>query len=166
MIDFRTNLSLCEWLCNVSLIATNLSIDPQLLEKALEVSGEKTKKAAVTQALLEFIAKGERARVKELFGQLDWEWLWLQKASLPIVSLLVDTSVWSLAMRRDGPVSCPEVDLLVNAIDSGEEIFVGMLYCNDKLSVVITQIIGAWRPALLERGGTLCTLALLLGALG
>jgi len=39
------------------------------------------------------------------------------------VSLLVDTSVWSLAMRRDAPVSCPEVDLLVNAIDSGEEIY-------------------------------------------
>ena len=54
-------------------MATNLSIDPQLLEKALEVSGEKTKKAAVTQALLEFIAKRERARVKELFGQLDWD---------------------------------------------------------------------------------------------
>ena len=26
-------------------------------------------------------------------------------------------------MRRDAPVSCPEVDLLVNAIDSGEEIY-------------------------------------------
>lgn len=39
------------------------------------------------------------------------------------MSLLVDTSVWSLAMRRDAPVSCAEVDLLVSAIDSGEEIY-------------------------------------------
>ena len=54
-------------------MATNLSIDPELLEKALQVSGEKTKKAAVTQALVEFIAKRERARVKELFGQLEWD---------------------------------------------------------------------------------------------
>lgn len=53
-------------------MATNLSIDPDLIEKALELSGEKTKKAAVTQALVEFIAKRERAEVKELFGRLEW----------------------------------------------------------------------------------------------
>jgi hypothetical protein len=29
-------------------MATNLAIDPRLIEKALVVSGEKTKKAAVT----------------------------------------------------------------------------------------------------------------------
>lgn len=32
-------------------MATNLSIDPKLLERALAVSGERTKKAAVTKAL-------------------------------------------------------------------------------------------------------------------
>ena len=48
-----------------------MSIDPELLNKASEVSGVKTKKAAVTQVLVEFIAKRERTRVKELFGQLD-----------------------------------------------------------------------------------------------
>jgi len=32
-------------------MATNLSIDPALLDRALEVSGERTKKAAVTRAL-------------------------------------------------------------------------------------------------------------------
>ena len=37
------------------------------------MSGKKTKKAAVTQALVEFIAKRERTRVKEIFGQLDWD---------------------------------------------------------------------------------------------
>jgi len=39
------------------------------------------------------------------------------------MSLLVDTSVWSLAMRRDAPPSLPEVKLLVDAIDSGSEIY-------------------------------------------
>jgi len=53
-------------------MATNLSIDQELLEKALALSGEKTKKAAVTQALVEFIAKRERAKIKDLFGQLEW----------------------------------------------------------------------------------------------
>ena len=64
---------MCGRMCDYSHMATNLSIDPELLEKALQVSGEKTKKAAVTQALVEFIAKRERTRVKELFGQLDWD---------------------------------------------------------------------------------------------
>lgn len=60
-------------MCESSHMATNLSIDPELLEKALQVSGEKTKKAAVTQALVEFIAKREQSRIKELFGQLEWD---------------------------------------------------------------------------------------------
>lgn len=54
-------------------MATNLAIDPELLEKALEVSGEKTKKAAVTRALEEFIARREQRRVAELFGKLEWD---------------------------------------------------------------------------------------------
>lgn len=54
-------------------MATNLSIDPKLLEKALEVSGEKTKKAAVTRALLEFIARREQRNIRKLFGQLQWD---------------------------------------------------------------------------------------------
>jgi Arc/MetJ family transcription regulator len=32
-------------------MATNLAIDPELLARALELSGERTKKAAVTKAL-------------------------------------------------------------------------------------------------------------------
>ena len=51
---------------------TNLAIDPQLLDRALAVSGEKTKKAAVTKALEEFIARREQRRLLELFSRLDW----------------------------------------------------------------------------------------------
>jgi len=54
-------------------MATNLSIDPELLERALAVSGEKTKRAAVTKALKEFIARREQRRLLELFGGLDWD---------------------------------------------------------------------------------------------
>lgn len=54
-------------------MATNLSIDPKLLDRALEVSGERTKKAAVTKALQEFIARREQRRLLELFGNLDWD---------------------------------------------------------------------------------------------
>ena len=54
-------------------MATNLSIEPALLDKALEISDEKTKKAVVTQALVEYIARRERVRIKELFGQIEWD---------------------------------------------------------------------------------------------
>ncbi len=56
-------------------MATNLALDPGLLDRALAVSddNEKTKKAAVTKALKELIARREQKRLEELFGQLDWE---------------------------------------------------------------------------------------------
>ena len=54
-------------------MATNLSIDPDLLDRALEVSGERTKKAAVTRALEEFIARRRQRRLLELMGKLEWD---------------------------------------------------------------------------------------------
>lgn len=54
-------------------MATNLSIDPALLDRALEVGGEKTKKATVNRALREFVAKREQERILDLFGKLDWD---------------------------------------------------------------------------------------------
>jgi hypothetical protein len=54
-------------------MATNLSIDPVLIDRALELSGERTKKAAVTKALEEFIARREQSRLLELMGKLDWD---------------------------------------------------------------------------------------------
>jgi hypothetical protein len=54
-------------------MATNLALDQDLLERAFRVSGEPTKKAAVTRALQEFIARREQRKVAELFGKLDWD---------------------------------------------------------------------------------------------
>jgi hypothetical protein len=54
-------------------VATNLALDAALLDRAFEVSGERTKKAAVTRALEEFIARREQAGILELFEGLDWE---------------------------------------------------------------------------------------------
>jgi Arc/MetJ family transcription regulator len=54
-------------------MATNLDIDPDLVEEALAVSGERTKKAAVTRALREFIARRRQKRILELMGQLEWD---------------------------------------------------------------------------------------------
>jgi hypothetical protein len=54
-------------------MATNLDLDPELLNRALAVSGENTKKAAVTLALEEFIARREQGKILELFGSLEWD---------------------------------------------------------------------------------------------
>lgn len=54
-------------------MATNLSLDPDLLERALKISGERTKKAAVTRALEEFIARRRQKRLVDLMGNLEWD---------------------------------------------------------------------------------------------
>ena len=54
-------------------MATNLSLDPDLLERAVKVSGERTKKAAVTRALEEFIARRSQKRLVDLMDKLEWD---------------------------------------------------------------------------------------------
>lgn len=54
-------------------MATNLAIDPSLLDRAVELSGEKTKTRAVTRALEEFVARRQQASLVDLFGTLTWD---------------------------------------------------------------------------------------------
>jgi hypothetical protein len=54
-------------------MATNLALDPDLLDRAFAVGGERTKKETVTRALVEFIARREQGRLAELFGALHWD---------------------------------------------------------------------------------------------
>jgi len=64
---------LCKLMCKESHMATNLSLDPKLIERAVAVSGERTKKAAVTRALEEFIARRRQKRLLDLMGKLEWD---------------------------------------------------------------------------------------------
>ena len=54
-------------------MATNLSVNPNLIEQALKIGGEKTKAATVTRALQEFIARRRQKAVLELAGKLTWD---------------------------------------------------------------------------------------------
>ena len=54
-------------------MATNLSLDPDLIDRALAISGERTKKAAVTRALEEFIARRKQKDLIDLMGKLEWD---------------------------------------------------------------------------------------------
>jgi hypothetical protein len=54
-------------------MATNLSIDDELLEEALRVGGHRTKKATVNEALAEYILHRKQASVIGLFGKIDFD---------------------------------------------------------------------------------------------
>lgn len=53
-------------------VATNLALDDRLLELAVKVGGKTTKKAAVTEALEEYIRRRQQQQVLELFGTVDF----------------------------------------------------------------------------------------------
>ena len=54
-------------------MATNLEIDEELLELALNVGGYKTKRETVNKALREFVERRERQELSKLFGQIDYD---------------------------------------------------------------------------------------------
>ena len=53
-------------------MATNLALDDKLLEQALDIGGQKTKKDTVTQALVEYIERRKQKHILDLFGKIDW----------------------------------------------------------------------------------------------
>jgi Arc/MetJ family transcription regulator len=59
-------------LCKFLHMPTNLAIDDNLLVKALKVSGLKTKKDTVNQALKEFVLKREQKKILDFFGAVDY----------------------------------------------------------------------------------------------
>ena len=54
-------------------MATELNIDPLLLEEALALSGLQTQGEAVNLALREFIQRRRQLEVLELFGTIEYE---------------------------------------------------------------------------------------------
>ena len=54
-------------------MATNLAIDEELLIKALHISGLKTKKETVNQALKEFIQRRKQEEIIDLFGTIQFD---------------------------------------------------------------------------------------------
>jgi Arc/MetJ family transcription regulator len=52
---------------------TNLNIDDALLEEAVRVSGKKTKRETVNDALAEYVSRRKQRRILQLFGKLEWD---------------------------------------------------------------------------------------------
>ena len=64
----------CVILCvEVAKMATNLQIDDRLIRKAVKLGGHRTKKAAVTQALADYVRHLEQEKILALFGTVDYD---------------------------------------------------------------------------------------------
>lgn len=61
-------------------MAPDLDIEPELLDRALALSGARTREEAVTLALREFIGRRQRAMIVESFGTLYWDDAYDRKA--------------------------------------------------------------------------------------
>jgi len=53
-------------------MATNLQLDDRLIKQAVELGTHRTKKAAVTQALNDYIAHLKQEKILNLFGKVDF----------------------------------------------------------------------------------------------
>ena len=54
-------------------MATNLAIDDDLIKEAVKLSDYKTKKAAVTEALKEYVNRRKQLKLKEVFNTIVYE---------------------------------------------------------------------------------------------
>ena len=59
---------------------TNIDVDEKLLDEALELGHFKTKKAAVNEALAEYVLFRKQRQVVELFGEIDFDDLYDYKS--------------------------------------------------------------------------------------
>ena len=54
-------------------MATNLDIDFSLIEEARIISGKPTKKAAVIEALNEYIQRRKQLKITNFFGKIEYD---------------------------------------------------------------------------------------------
>ena len=54
-------------------MATNLQIDDNLILKAVKLGGHRTKKAAVSKALIEYIHQLEQENILSMFGAVEYD---------------------------------------------------------------------------------------------
>lgn len=54
-------------------MATNLQISDRLISRAVKLGGHRTKKEAVTQALVAYVSHLEQEKIIPLFGTVEYE---------------------------------------------------------------------------------------------
>ena len=64
---------MCELLCDVLHMATNVEIDPELIQDALALSGKHTKREVIEEALREYVLRRKQQGVLKLFGTVEYD---------------------------------------------------------------------------------------------
>ncbi len=54
-------------------MATNLAIDDLLIEEAKKIGNHRTKKAAVTEALQEYIQRKKQSEILKIFNTIEYD---------------------------------------------------------------------------------------------
>lgn len=54
-------------------MATNLALDDELIREAQKISGHRTKKAVVTEALREYIQRRKQLEIINLFSEIEYD---------------------------------------------------------------------------------------------
>jgi Arc/MetJ family transcription regulator len=57
-------------------MATNLKLDDRLIAEAVRIGGHKTKQAAVSAAIAEYVQRRHRLRLLELEGKVEFDPRW------------------------------------------------------------------------------------------
>lgn len=65
--------AMCDSMCGGDIMATNLQLDDRLIKEAVTLGNHRTKKAAVTQALADYIRHLRQERILDLFGKMDFD---------------------------------------------------------------------------------------------
>jgi Arc/MetJ family transcription regulator len=64
---------MCEDMCGGETMATNLELDDRLIKQAVKLGRHRTKKAAVTQALTDYVSHLKQEAILDLFGKVDFD---------------------------------------------------------------------------------------------
>jgi len=54
-------------------MAINLEIDENLIQEALKLCGDRTKRAVVEEALREYVQRRKQLKILELFGTIEYD---------------------------------------------------------------------------------------------
>ena len=60
----------------IDAMLTNIDIDENLIAKAIEVSGARTKREVVDRALREMVARAQRPRLRDIWGMATDDTYW------------------------------------------------------------------------------------------
>lgn len=74
----KPHTALCNRECDM---ATNLALDPKLIDEARRLGKHRTKKAAVTAALEEYVRRIRQLRIVGHFGTIDFDRAYDYKAA-------------------------------------------------------------------------------------